>query len=272
LKGTIPLLPFALSPNSTQNVTLVLAPISGRQLLVSVKDGATGLPLTDATVELSLGAYDSTQMTDRGFITQTDWSGGDLQATSSDPSKFFTSDGNIDYTGFPGEVRLKQIFGNYQSSGTLTSSIYDLGSASNFYQILWNPGSEPAEAGTSSVQFQIASGNDPATTTWNYIGPDGTAGSYYTSSNQNIANANSGDRYIRYKMYLSTASTTFTPTISDVSLTFASSCVPPGQVLFNSISSTGAATLTVNKAGYQPYSGTVNIGSGYQSAVVSLTP
>jgi hypothetical protein len=273
LKGTIPLLPFSLSPNSTQNVALVLEPPNPRELLVTIKDAGSGLPLTDANVELGLGSYDSTLTTDRGFIKQNNWEGGPGQATSSDTTKFFSTNGNVDYLGFPGEVRLKSIFGNYQTPGEMESSTFDLGSPSNFYQILWNPGSEPPETGPSSVKFQIATNaSDPGTTTWNFFGPDGTGDTYYTTANQNIASLHNGDRYLRYRMILSTASTTATPSLSDVSITYTSSCVPPGQVLFSSIPSTGQATLTVTKAGYQVYTAPVSINASYQSFDVSLTP
>jgi hypothetical protein len=272
LAGSIPNLPIVLVPNSTQNVLLVLEPVNARQLLVTVKDAGTGLPVTDASVRLQINSYDETLTTGRGAFTQTDWQGGSGQATSSDTTKFFTSDGNIEYAGFPSEVRLKEIFGIYQASGDLTSSTFDLGGAANFYQILWNPVSQPAAVGSTSVQFQIATGNDQSTTTWSFKGPDGTSGSYYDSSNQNIWSGHNGYRYLRYKLFLSTASTTLTPSVTDVSVTFTSACVPPGQVLFSGISSAGAATLTVTRAGYQNYSTNVNIGSAYQTFDVPLSP
>lgn len=273
IKGTIPLLPFALSPNSIQNVSLVLEPQNPRHLLVTVKDAATGLPLTDASIELSIGSYDTILTTDRGFVKQTDWSGGFGQSTTSDPTKFYSTDGNIDYTSLPGDVTLKSIFGTYQAPGRLDSSTFDLGGPSNLYQILWNPGSEPPETGASSVKFQIATnGSDPATTSWSFLGPDGTSGSYYTLANQNINSTHNGDRYLRYRMILDTASTTATPTISDVSVTFTASCTPPGQVLFSGIPQTGSATLTVTRAGYQPYTTNVDILTSYQAFDVSLTP
>lgn len=270
IKGTIPLLPLVLAPNSTQNVQLVLAPQNPRHLLVTVKDAGSGLPVTDADVRLEIGSYDTTLVTDRGFLQQTAWEGGSGQGTSTDPTMFFSTDGNADVTNFPGEVRLKSIFGTYQTPTELISSTYDLGSSSNFYQILWNPGSQPIDAGAQSVKFQIATNND--TTTWSFKGPDGTGDTYYTASNQNIDSIHNGSQYLRYKMILETASTSVTPSISDVSFTFTSACTPPGQVLFTGISETGLASLTVTKGGYQTYSTTFNISSSYQSFDVNLSP
>ncbi len=270
LKGSIPALPLILTPGAVQNVQLILEPFDPRHLLVLVKDGGSGLPVSDALVRLEIGAYDDTLTTDRGFVQQTDWAGGGGQGTSTDQTKFFTSDGNIEYDAVPGEVSLKQIFGSYEVLGELVSSTFDLGSQSNFYQILWNPGDQPVESGADSVRFQIATNNDMST--WNFKGPDGTAGTYYTLSDQNISAVHSGDRYLRYKIVLSTASTTFTPLVSDVSIAFSSVCVPPGQVLFSGIPQTGQASLSVTKVGYQPYTTTVDINDSHQSFEVNLTP
>ena len=107
--------------------------------------------------------------------------------------------------------------------------------------------------------------------TWNFLGTDGTANTYYTLADQNINSLHNGDRYLRYKAFLQTASTTWTPTISDVSFTFTSSCVPPGQVLFTGLG-TGDYTLTVSKAGYQPFTDTVTVSSSWQQYGVTVSP
>lgn len=269
LEGAIPPAPFSLSPNSTQNVSLVLVPVNARQLHVFVKDSSSGLPVSDATVQFELNGYDQTRTTDRGFNAQSDWSGGSGQSTSTDVTKFFSSDGNIEHATIPGELSLKSIFGEYQTPGTLLSSTYDLGAPSNFYQILWNPGSQPVDTGVDSVKFQIATNNNAST--WSYKGPDGTASTHYTLSDQNVNSVHNGDRYLRYKLFMSTASTTVTPTLSDVSISYTSQCTPPGQVLFSAISQTGSGTLTVTKSGYQTYSTDVSISSSYQSVIVPLS-
>ncbi len=64
-------------------------------------------------------------------------------------------------------------------------------------------------------------------------------------------------------MYLSTASTTFTSTASEVLFTFTTSCTPPGQVLFQSLAD-GDHTLTVSKAGYTTHIETVTVDAGTQ--------
>ena len=72
-------------------------------------------------------------------------------------------------------------------------------------------------------------------------------------------------------MYLSTATATATPIISGVSLTYTSSCIPPGQVIFPGLS-TGSYTINVSKSGYSVYSGDISISNGWQEQQINLGP
>ena len=269
LAGSIPNVPLAINPDVSQDLRLIVTEKDPKELLVSVKDVGTSLPISGATVTLSEAGFTSTLTTGRGFLRQTDWSGADGQDDFIDPARYFSSDGNLDTATPAGDVNLLSFFGAYQPSGELISSTFDTGSPSNFQDLSWQPQSEPPETGADSVKFQLASNNDKAT--WNFTGPDGTSGSYYTIGNGNISSDNNGNRYLRYKMLLSTASTTYTPTVSDVAFTFTSDCVPSGQVFFHHLS-TGDYTLSVDKSGYQSYSGTVTVSSPWQETSVSLSP
>lgn len=270
LTGTIPLLPLVLNPNANQDFKLIVAPKNPRSVLVTVKDASTQLPLSDAIVRFEGSGYDTTLITNRGFIRQTDWSGGSGQGDFLDATKYFDSDGNIDIADPAGEIKLWKQFGlEYMPQGYLISSTFDTGSAGNFHQILWQPQDQPPDTGSDSVRFQVATNNNK--TTWNFLGPDGTASTYYTLTDQNINPLHNGNRYLRYKTFLQTASTTWTPTISDISFTFTSSCVPPGQVFFTGLG-TGTYTLTVSKQGFQPFTDTVAISSAWQQREVILSP
>ena len=168
----------------------------------------------------------------------------EVRRTSTDMTKYLSSDGNIENANPVGSVTLKKSFGQYVPSGQLISSSFDTGSQSNFGQINWLPSSQPAN---STVQFQVASNNDGAT--WNFSGPDGTSATYYTSANQNISSVNNGNRYLRYELFLGTTSTTTAPNISDISFTFTLSCTPPGQVSFTGLPS-GTYNMALSKNGY----------------------
>jgi hypothetical protein len=244
-------------------VTLVAAPKNPDTLLVTVRDKATLLPLSVASVELSKGSYDHTQMTGQGFLRQTDWSGGSGQATTTDPTQYFSSDGNVDTHSQSGSVTLKNVLGQYVANGILESSSFDIGFVGTFQQIIWNPASEPA--GTT-VQMQIATNSDGGT--WNFVGPGGNSATYYTTSNQNIFTTGTAE-YLRYKLFLSTTNPAVTPNVSDVSFTFTSSCTPPGQVYFNGLSG-GSYNMTITKPGYVSQTIPVTISSDWQSVDVSM--
>lgn len=263
--GINPLNPIGLNPDSNQNVSLIVINKDPRSLLVTVKDSATLLPVTDAVVTLSKDGYNNTQTTDRGFITQTDWSHGE-------GVDYTVQDGNIEISDPVGELKLKNVFGVYNASGIIESSTFDTGSNSNFHNLIWLPSDEPVSAGPNSVRFQIATNVEiTATTTWSYTGPDGTSGTYYTVSNTPISNDHDGHRYIRYKLYLSTADTSVTPNISDVSFTMTTSCTPPGQVVFTNLDS-GEYTLSVIKSGYSASSNNIEINSNWKEQEVILMP
>lgn len=274
LAGTIPLLPVNLAPDTVQNVSLIMAPKNPRALLVTVKDGVTGLPLADAVVRLTGSGFDESQVTDRGFLRQTDWAGGGGQSDFTDTAKFYASDvgGNIDYAIAPGEIHLKQILGEYQTPGWLESSTFDTGATSTtYYNLNWTPTDPPPDTGADSVKFQLASATSTSGT-FTYLGPDGSAGTFYNLADTNVSSIHNGDRYLRYKLFMETASTTLTPNISDVSITFGSECLPYGQVFFNGLAS-GTYELEIIKAGYQTYQNdTVPINNDWQSVGVLLTP
>jgi hypothetical protein len=270
LVGINPISPVSILPGSATDVKLVVLAKNSNTILVSVKDGVTGLPLSGVDVTLTKSGFTTQEKyTGQGYIIQTNWSGGGGQSTSTDTTKFYASDNNIDYSGTPGDVFLSKVFGEYLPSGVLVSSSFDTGVASNFDKILWNPSSQPPSTGNPNVRFQIATNNDGGV--WNYRGPDGTTNTYYTTANQNINSVNNGNRYVRYKMFLDTSSTSTSPNISDVSFTFTTDCSSPGQVYFNGLPS-GTYNLHLVKSGYNDQDVQIVVNSNWQFQEVSMIP
>jgi hypothetical protein len=267
LGGVNPLLPVTLLPDAEQDVQLTVVPNNPSVLLVTVKDSATNLPLSGASVEISGPGGDESGVTGRGFLGQTDWSGGSGQDLIGNETEYFSSDGNISTNNPEGAITLQSIFGVFAPSGVLTSSTFDTGTTSNFSQISFSPGSQPVEVGDDSVRFQVAGNNDMVT--WNYIGPDGTASSYYDSTNTNIHSSMNGNRYFRYRVFLQTDDTGATPIVSDVALTFTSECIPPGQTVFTNLT-TGSYTVSVTKSGYSDSVTTAPVDNAWQEAQVIL--
>lgn len=270
LAGTNTLLPIVLYPNETKNVDLIVSAKNPNALLTIVKDATTGLPLSDVTVEiLSGGTVLYAGLTGKGFLGQSDWSSGSGQATSTDLTKYFSSDGNIDTSSPAGDLKLDSVFGNYESSGYLISSSFDTGNLSNFKDIVWSPQDQATSTGANSVRFQIATNSDGAT--WDFTGPDGTSGSYYSISNKNIHGSNDGKRYLRYKVFLSTEDTTVSPNVSHIAFTFNNSCTPPGQMFFSGLSN-GNYVVRVYKTGYVSQDVNVSINTAWQPLEIILMP
>lgn len=273
--GLNPLNPFSINPDSVQNLQVIVKPTQNRTLLVTVKDSSTLLPIPDALVtfeaDYSGGYTDEVAYTGIGSINQTDWSGGNGQDDYTDSTMYFEQDGNIEDSN-SGSLNLFPAFGTYSSTGALESSTFDTGGASNFHSLIWNPVDQPALSGAGSLSFQLASNEIVTpTTTWSYIGPDGTNGSWYTTSNTNIYSGHDDDRYLRYKVYMSTATATVTPVLNDVSFTFTSDCVPPGQVYFDGLPA-GDYILNVGKSGYATSTFNIDIDSNWQEQEVILAP
>src|SRR6185437_8947062 len=103
-----------------------------------------------------------------------------------------------------------------------------------------------------------------------YVGPDGTAGTYFTATPAALPGILTGNRYLRYKVYLSTQDEAITPQLNDVSMDFSGNCVPPSQVLFSSLPQQ-TFTIDVTAANYAEATTSVTVGAGFQSIVVPLT-
>ena len=102
----------------------------------------------------------------------------------------------------------------YYSSGAFTSSVLDIPNI-GFGALSW----AATTTASTTVKFQIAS--SPDGTTWSgFVGPDGTASTYYTTSGTQIWSGHNGNEYIKYKAYLSTVDTSQTPELGSVTIEY----------------------------------------------------
>ena len=275
--GITPFSPFALAPAAAQNLQLVVVPANEDSFMITVEDGTTGKPLSGAKVELSGSGYDQAQTTGQGYFDQTNWSDGATQPGAfSDPSAYAAGSGVDTQTASSTGSILLFWDGihpyNTGATGTLESSIFDTGTTSNFYSLNWSPSSQPVLAGATPVGFQFATA--PSSTPngpWNFLGPDGTSNTYYTVPGTPISSVNNSGEYARYETYVTTKTATVTPSVNDVSFTYTSGCIPPGQVLFQGLSA-GSYTLTVSESGYTTSVTAITIGAGWQSKTILLAP
>jgi hypothetical protein len=141
----------------------------------------------------------------------------------------------------------------FASPGNLVSSAKDANphtsGAVTWSTLSWNAATPAATA----VKFQIAGSNN-ASGPFNFVGPDGTAATFFTTSGASLSQFN-GLRYLKYKAILSTTNNAVTPTLNDVTVCF---------------SNTVPTTLAVGSAN-GTYGGTVNLSATLTDGVSPLS-
>ncbi len=274
VRGTSPIQKIDVLPNTSQTFTMILGTnTTANSFLVVVKDAATGTALENASVELQKGGsqpQDYFGTTGGSVWVQSDWSGGSGLSgwSTTTPDRYFQDNGNVDANSAPTGLRLKNVSGNYLASGWVESATFDTGTAATNYTILsWAPSSQSA---STTLQFQVAANNDNST--WDYVGPDGTAASYFTTPGTNMGSSLDSKRYVRYKAYLLTTNNKNTPVLTSINLNFVTGCFTPGQVYFGDLTQGNNYALTVTLAGYQTQViSPLNI-NGNQSLQVLMSP
>lgn len=258
--GTVPFVPFTLNPGATMDVRLLFEPKIARSLLVNVVDNANQ-PVDGASVQLvKSGSYDQTLYTARRTIGQTDWGGANYNSQS----------GGVDDDNPTTELQVHSPGTGATSTEWVISNTYDMGSSNTtFYHLRFDAQLQPAHPSPDAIRIQVATNNDNAT--WNFVGPDGTEDSYFTTSNTLLPASLSGKRYLRYKLYFYLDGETTVTSFKDIAIDFNSSCIPTGQALFNALGP-GTYTMTINKAGFQPYvDDAVSISGDWQQYKATLS-
>ncbi|MDD5318254.1 MAG: prepilin-type N-terminal cleavage/methylation domain-containing protein [Candidatus Pacebacteria bacterium] len=268
--GSSPIQQINILPNTNQTFALLLGPETANSLLVIVKDASTGNAIEGANVDLQTLSpqTDTNKLTGGSNWSQQSWTGGSGQENFVDPTMYSQDDGNISTNDIPTGMRL--ISNNGQAvvnSGSLISSSFDTGATTTTYTNLnWQPTSQDPAA---TVKFQIATNNDNAT--WNFVGPDGTASTYYTVPGTSISPSSNNNRYIRYKAFLSTTDLAKNPVVTSVGINYVAGCFTPGQVFFPGLTAGSNYQLVVSMPGYQTKTiSDLNI-SGYNILQVSLS-
>jgi len=96
----------------------------------------------------------------------------------------------------------------YKSNGTYLSPINDTGGNAYFGTIDY----DADVPDNTSIRLQLRTGNTTnALNASQFVGPDGTKDSYYTSTGQQIASIHNGSRFVQYKVYLDTSNFRSTP-------------------------------------------------------------
>ncbi|MEW5759329.1 MAG: kelch repeat-containing protein [Candidatus Thermoplasmatota archaeon] len=131
--------------------------------------------------------------------------------------------GGIDPVGLNDETWVYELIG-YSPLGTFISAGHDTGASSSFKKIYWNA-TLPLE---TSLELQIRTASTKSGLLLeNFVGPDGTVNTYYTTSGSSIWSGHNSDRWLQYRLSLYTTNSSKTPVLSDVTLTYNLIPLPP---------------------------------------------
>jgi hypothetical protein len=149
----------------------------------------------------------------------------------------------------------------FAASGDQTSSLKDanpsaLATYPHWASLAWSA-NVPAN---TAVKFQVAGSNNQYGP-FNFVGPDGTVATFYNTSPANITALN-GNRYLKYKAFLTTTNGAVSPTLNDVTACFNNTAAPTAAPATIS----GRVTL----ADGNPLPGvTINLNGGRSAKVIT---
>jgi len=116
------------------------------------------------------------------------------------------------------------VMAGFVSSGILVSSLKDSNPAVDGSPT-WSTISWTATVPTdTALRFQVA-GADSETGPFNFVGPDGTSGTFFTSSGASLGQFD-GDRYLKYQALLSSVDTDVSPVLHDVTICYDTAGAP----------------------------------------------
>lgn len=233
-------------PGNYYKFNITVASTTPLNLLVGVFD-QNGNFISNAQVFLNDGENNIIKFTGEEEVIEDDWS----------QSRYTEITSGIETELYPGEIRLKDLGGYYPTTTEwLISKTIDFGTSTNlvYKRFVWK-GNVPY---STQVKFQVSANNDNST--WNFIGPDGTSNTYFTTSVFDLPEILNNKRYFRYKVYLDSFDGINTPIVDQVKIFFSSPCFSPGEVLFQNLKE-GVYTLQVSKQGYSSYNENITISS-----------
>jgi hypothetical protein len=106
-------------------------------------------------------------------------------------------------------------------NGTFVSASYDTGTTSNFMNITIN--TDVPDYANIRLQLRSAA-NESLLTTQAFVGPDGTASTYYNSSSTEIWSGHNNDRWIQFKVFFNIDFVQDSPRLQDVTINY--NCLP----------------------------------------------
>jgi len=127
--------------------------------------------------------------------------------------------GGYEYYTNPTEKKAKLFGSKIAASGTLVSKPYDTGFDHALYGQIFYEGEMLPQ---TTLRFQLRTAlTEAGLSSATFVGPDGTANTYYTTSGTMLSSSHTGERWFQYAAYLDTSDTTNqTPILESVSIVF----------------------------------------------------
>jgi N-acetylneuraminic acid mutarotase len=117
---------------------------------------------------------------------------------------------------WPNETWAFELF-DYPAKGTYTSSPFQFGPNSTLKTLTWQANG----SSNTDVKFQIRSAQTKTILdTLQFLGPEGSIDTYYTTSGLNLWSGHAGDRWMQYRAYLETSYDEETPTLRNITLVY----------------------------------------------------
>ncbi len=160
----------------------------------------------------------------------------------------------------------------YGPSGNFVSGPFDANPSPGITPI-WSTFSWTASTpANTSLQFQIA-GSNSAAGPFNFVGPDGTAATFFTTSPVQLSPQFYNLRYLEYKAYLATTDGTVTPALNDATFCFndvdcsgtQATITTPSGVCTNSTGNTATGPAGMTAYGWGITNGTITSATNIQS-------
>jgi len=159
----------------------------------------------------------------------------------------------------------------FVTSGDFVSSLKDANPAPGLTPV-WTTLSWTATTPASTALRFHAAGSNAAAGPFNFVGPDGTAATFFTTTGASLAQFY-GFRYLQYKAYLSTTDTAKTPTLNDATACFTNldcsgtiTITAPGPVCGNSTGNTASGPAGETSYAWSITNGTI-VGSTTSQSV-----
>ncbi|HSY50774.1 MAG TPA: carboxypeptidase regulatory-like domain-containing protein [Thermoanaerobaculia bacterium] len=191
------------------------------------------------------------------------------RVTSADSGATWTADTTRDFN-FTTYMQI-----GYNPAGNLVSSPKDSnpsgGLTSIWSTFSWNA-SVPAN---TSLQFQLAGSNN-VNGPFNFVGPDGTAGTFFTTSPVQLSPQFYNFRFLEYKAFLATTDPNATPTLSDAtacvndvdcSTTVATITPTPAAVCSSSTGDTASGPAGMTSYSWGIANGTITSATNTQNII-----